>query len=230
MSSSRHHTSGRVLTNWKKLRGGQQWLGDHKPSPIRKYWKNWPCLVLSKEEWKEIWYYFSNIWKTGIHRRGRFCSQPWQNAEHNNRLKLHAVKFWLNIRKNVRTVRAVQQWNQLPREMVSAPTLEAFKRNPDNHFADTLWLVSLYGFISLYRPLPTSWFCDSKVIFNTLSIKSLPSASHWLQEFKIHYSPWSKSGVWECLGSVQKTEKGWSWETSGNTSLRNFIETYLLAH
>ena len=35
-------------------------------------------------------------------------------------------------------VRAVGQWNQLPQELVSAPTLEAFKKNLDNHLADML--------------------------------------------------------------------------------------------
>ena len=35
-------------------------------------------------------------------------------------------------------VRAVRQWNQLPRELVSASTLEAFKKNLDHHLADTV--------------------------------------------------------------------------------------------
>ena len=57
---------------------------------------------------------------------------------HNNGLKLKEARFWLNIRKNFLTVRAVQQWNQLPQELVSAPTLEAFKKNLDKHLADLL--------------------------------------------------------------------------------------------
>ena len=56
----------------------------------------------------------------------------------NNRLKLQEARFRLNVRKNILTVRAVRQWNQLPQEVVSAPTLEAFKRNLDNHLADIL--------------------------------------------------------------------------------------------
>ena len=47
----------------------------------------------------------------------------------NNGLKLKEVRFWLNIRKNFLTVRAIRQWNQLPRELVSVPILEAFKKN-----------------------------------------------------------------------------------------------------
>ena len=34
-------------------------------------------------------------------------------------------------KKNFLTVRAVRQWNQLPREVVGSPTLEAFKRQLD---------------------------------------------------------------------------------------------------
>ena len=45
----------------------------------------------------------------------------------NNGLKLKEARFWLNIRKNILTVRAVRHWNQFPRELVSSPTLEAFK-------------------------------------------------------------------------------------------------------
>ena len=56
----------------------------------------------------------------------------------NNGLKIQEAKFQLNIRKNILTVRAVQQWNQLSQEVLSAPTLETFKRNLDNHLADIL--------------------------------------------------------------------------------------------
>ena len=58
---------------------------------------------------------------------------------HNNGLKLKEARFWL---KNLLTVRAVWQWNQLPQELVGAPTLEAFKKSLDNLLADMLWLYS----------------------------------------------------------------------------------------
>ena len=44
----------------------------------------------------------------------------------------------MNIWKNFLTVRAVQQWNQLSQEVVSALMLEAFKRKLDNHLSDLL--------------------------------------------------------------------------------------------
>ena len=56
----------------------------------------------------------------------------------NNGLNLQEARFLLNIRKNDLTVGAVQQWNQLPQELVIAPTLETFKTNLDNHLADML--------------------------------------------------------------------------------------------
>ena len=56
----------------------------------------------------------------------------------NNGLKLQEARFQLDIRKNFLTVRAVRQWNQLPREVVGSPTLEAFKRQLDRHLSDML--------------------------------------------------------------------------------------------
>ena len=56
----------------------------------------------------------------------------------NNGLKLQETRFLLDIRKNFLTVRAVRQWNQLPREVVGSPTLEAFKRQPDSHLSGML--------------------------------------------------------------------------------------------
>ena len=56
----------------------------------------------------------------------------------NNGLKLQEVRFRLDIRKNILTVRAVRQWNQLPREVVGSPTLEAFKRQLDSHLSGML--------------------------------------------------------------------------------------------
>ena len=41
-------------------------------------------------------------------------------------------------KKSFLTLRAARQWNQLPQELVSAPTLKAFKKNLDNNLEDML--------------------------------------------------------------------------------------------
>ena len=57
----------------------------------------------------------------------------------NNGFKLQEAGFRLDIRKNSLTVRAVRQWNQLPREVVgSSPTLEIFKRQLGSHLSGML--------------------------------------------------------------------------------------------
>ena len=56
----------------------------------------------------------------------------------NKGLKLQEARLWLDIKKNFLTVRAVRQWNQLPREVVGSPTLEAFKRQLDGHLSGML--------------------------------------------------------------------------------------------
>ena len=56
----------------------------------------------------------------------------------NNGHKLAEGRFRLDIRKRYFTVRVARVWNQLPREVVLAPTLGVFKRRLDEHLAGVI--------------------------------------------------------------------------------------------
>ncbi|KFR17428.1 hypothetical protein N306_13152, partial [Opisthocomus hoazin] len=45
--------------------------------------------------------------------------------------KLREGRFKLDVRKKFFTMRVVEPWNRLPREMEDAPSLEAFKAGLD---------------------------------------------------------------------------------------------------
>jgi len=48
-----------------------------------------------------------------------------------NGRKLKQRKFCLNMRKNFFTLRMMEPWNRLPRDVVESPSLEIFKTHLD---------------------------------------------------------------------------------------------------
>ena len=65
---------------------------------------------------------------------------------------MQEARFQLNIRKSFLSVRAVRQWNQLPREVVGSPTLEASKRRLDRNHIDVAVYDAMFMLHTLKFP------------------------------------------------------------------------------
>jgi len=62
------------------------------------------------------------------------------NCSKSNGFKLRERKFRLDRRKQFFTVRVVQHWNRLSREVVDGPSLETFKVWLDGALSNLVWL------------------------------------------------------------------------------------------
>ena len=59
-----------------------------------------------------------------------------------NGFKLRQGRLRLNIRRKFFTQRVVMHWNRLPKEVVDAPSLEAFKTRLDVALGSLVWWLA----------------------------------------------------------------------------------------
>ena len=87
-----------------------------------------------------------------------------------NGFKVGQGRFRLDIRKKFFTQRVLKHWNRLPKEVVDAPSLEAFKARLDVALGSLVWWLATLHIVGGLKlddrcgPFQPSSFYDSMMI------------------------------------------------------------------
>ena len=105
--------------------------------------------------------------------------------------------FRLDIRRKFFTQRVMTHWNRLPKEVVDAPSLEAFKARLDVALGSLVWWLAtlriarglkLDGYCGSFQPRP---FYDMMVEYSSPIVVKSPENRSISQSLRYHY--WSHS-------------------------------------
>jgi len=91
----------------------------------------------------------------------------------------------LDMRRNFFTQRVMAHWNRLPKEVVEAPTLEAFKARLDEALGSLVWWLATLHIVGGWKEMSVVVLCNPghSVILNKFLLHAiLPSTTHTLSK------------------------------------------------